>query len=121
MRQIAPIQGHAQMKRAMIYTSSDGVYLFLYDAVQDGPCTADYLFDSIELAQQDAAKDYGISLDAWQVIPDPPAGAQHDWIAPTRVRVDADGKKLWGQFESIADVTPSPNQTMQRTAGRSDV
>jgi hypothetical protein len=42
-----------------------------------------------------------LKADDWTVIDDPPAGAQHDWIRPTRVKRDAAGNQLWGQFEPI--------------------
>jgi hypothetical protein len=71
--------------RVMLYDSGSGVYLFLYESYDDGPCTADYWFESIELAEQAATADYGVAASDWQSIPDPPAGCREDWIAPTRL------------------------------------
>lgn len=87
--------------RVMLHDTGSGVYLFLYESHEDGPCMADYWFESAELAEQSALEDYGVTASDWQTIPDPPDGCQQDWIAPTRVRRDAAGQPMWGQFERV--------------------
>ncbi len=47
---------------------------------------------------------YGIMAKDWTNIADPMPDCQHDWINPTRVKRDADGNKLWGQFEPANEV-----------------
>lgn len=89
--------------RCMIYGESDGgFYLFLYNKPEDGPCQFDHWYETLTAAEESAI-DIGASGN-WVSIPDPLEGAQRDWIAPTRVKVGSDGKKLYGQFESIPAV-----------------
>lgn len=100
MRKTAPIRRLTdQAKRVMIFDSGEGVYLFLYTSEQDGPCTADHWFKTVEEAEQSCADEFGIASTDWQPIPDPLPGCQHDWIQPTRVKRDSAGKPLYGQFE----------------------
>jgi biofilm protein TabA len=101
MRKIATVKQAGDAVRVMLYASGSGVYLFLYESQEDGPCTADYWFESAELAEQSALEDYGVATSDWQTIPDPLDGCQHDWIAPTRVRRDATGQPMWGHFERV--------------------
>ena len=103
MRKIATIRKvGSNAVRIMLYDSRrSGVYLFVYESQEDGPCTEDYWFDSGELAEKSALEVYGVSTPDWQKIPEPSDGCQHDWIAPTRVRRDNAGKPIWGQFERV--------------------
>ena len=102
MRAIAslrtPIDG---IHRLMTYVSDEGTYLFLYEDIDDGPCIADELYDSLEAAQQSAAVRFAVGNADWTTIPDPIPGAQHDWIRPTQVKRNQTGAPLWGQFESL--------------------
>jgi len=83
MRKIADVQAPKEnIVRAMIYDDGTGVYLFLYDRQQDGPCCADYWFESVTDAEAVCADDFGINRSDWQEIPDPRPGCQHDWINP---------------------------------------
>ena len=102
MRKIAtlatPVNG---IRRAMAYSTANGTYLFLYTRLEDGPCDFDYWFESPADAEADAAQQFAVRPSDWTVIDEPPPGAQHDWIRPTRVRRDAAGNRLWGQFEPL--------------------
>jgi hypothetical protein len=101
MRKIATVPSPTDtIRRVMTYSTDGGAYLFLYTSLEDGPCEFDEWYDSLTLAEQEASARFGLRPDDWTVIDDPPAGAQHDWIRPTRVKRDATGKKLWGQFEA---------------------
>jgi hypothetical protein len=88
-------------QRAMLYAADGGAYLFLYTRLEDGPCDSDYWYYSVEDAEREAAGEFGIGAQDWTPIDDPPPGAQHDWIRPTRVKTDSAGNKLRGQFEPI--------------------
>ncbi len=102
MRKIADIrQTGSDVKRAMMYECSEGVYVFTYASADDGPSTYDDLVESIAIAEQMCADRYGIAPSQWTPIPDPLPGCQHDWIAPVRVKQDENGKKLWGEFEPL--------------------
>jgi hypothetical protein len=102
MRKVASIAIPVDnIRRVMTYATEGGAYLFLYTSPEDGPCQFDEWFDALALAEQEANARFGLKADDWTVIDDPPAGAQHDWIRPTRVKRDAAGNQLWGQFEPI--------------------
>ena len=104
MRKTAAIkQPTGRAKRVMIFDGGEGVYLFLFNSEEDGPCSSDYWFQTVDEAEQSCADDYGITPKDWQVIADPLPGCQHDWIKPTRVKRDSEGKPLYGQFEPFAD------------------
>jgi hypothetical protein len=87
--------------RAMICESQDsgGSYVFLFDSLQDGPCIADYMFETVREAERYCLEELGILSSDWQAINDPQVGCQDDWIAPVRVKRNQDGQPLWGQFE----------------------
>ncbi|HEX8218289.1 MAG TPA: hypothetical protein VF914_03645 [Chloroflexia bacterium] len=90
MRLIASIHGHPTYSRAMIYAMDGGVYFFLYESPEDGYCNADSWFEALDDAL-DAGLEFGIARAEWQQIADPPPGAQHDWIAPTKMVSTAQG------------------------------
>ena len=87
----------------MLYQSTEGCYLFLYDKVEDGPCTEDYLFDNIEDAKDKCKMEYGITGPDWSEIPDPIPGCQDDWISPVRVKGRDSGNPQWGMFQRLED------------------
>ncbi len=96
MRKIAFLKNSDErVRRATLYQSSDGAYLYLYADVTDGPCTSDSWYEALEQAEADCRASYGIEAGDWRPIPDPPAGCQHDWIAPTTVEQDADGNRTY--------------------------
>jgi hypothetical protein len=102
MRRVATIPSpNDNIRRVMTYATESGAYLFLYTSLEDGPCEFDEWHDSLALAEQEAEARFGLKPDDWKIIDDPLAGAQHDWIRPTRVKLDAAGNKLQGQFEPI--------------------
>lgn len=84
----------------MVYDAgNDGVYLFLYRTVEDGPCHADYWFETPAAAVECAEAEFGIGPADWQSVPDPSPGCQDDWIAAVRVKRNAKGQPVWGGFE----------------------
>jgi len=87
----------------MLYDNGRGVSVFLYDCDEDAPCASDHWYESLEEAIAMCSEHYGIDASEWQLIPDPLPGCQHDWIQPTRIKCDAKGNKLWGQFEPVSD------------------
>ena len=104
MRKIAAAKTQeTDVKRVMIYDDGTGICLFLYDRDEDGPGMADHWFESLDEAEAVCSEEYGIDSTDWEFIPDPMPDGQHDWIRPTRVKRDANGNKLWGQFESVPD------------------
>jgi hypothetical protein len=112
MRQIAVITAPTtETRRLMIYEPEEGsgTYLFLFRTPEDGAGCADYWFESIADAVEAAREEFGVSPTDWQSIPDPPAGCQHDWIAPVQLARDAAGHPLDGQFERQSD-SPQPNE-----------
>lgn len=102
MRKIATVASPSDnIRRVMTYATDGGAYLFMYTKLEDGPCEFDQWHDSLVLAEQDANERFGLTADDWTVLNDPLPGAQDDWIRPTRVKCDAAGNKLWGQFEAM--------------------
>ena len=94
----APVNG---IRRVMTYATDRGTYLFLYTRLKDGPSDFDHWFETLAEADESAAETFAVRAADWAVIDDPRPGARHDWIRPTRVKHDAAGKPLRGQFEPL--------------------
>ena len=99
MRKIAEIRENAPYRRVMIYDSPEGAYLFLFKTVEDGPCAHDELYKTLPNAEAACEARFGILSTDWRLIEDPRPGCQHDWIRPTRAKVDTSGRKIPGEFE----------------------
>lgn len=95
----------AKYRRVMIYDPEDGrgVFVFLFQSLDDGPCQADHWYRDLAEAEQDVADGLGVGADDWRSISDPQPGCQHDWVAPVRVAQDADGHPICGRFERTPD------------------
>ncbi|MBD3277382.1 MAG: hypothetical protein GF388_03695 [Candidatus Aegiribacteria sp.] len=93
----------SRVKRLMLYEHEDGVYLFEYDILHDGPSTGDFWFENLKTAFETCRREYGVELDQWQEIPDPLEHCQHDWIEPVRIAGRAEGKPRWGRYEKLID------------------
>ena len=91
----------SEVKRLMIHDAADGVYLFEYDTAGDGPCSADFLFSTLEGAFESCKVRYGLELSDWEQIPDSPEYCQQDWIEPVRVVGRSTGNPQWGRFERL--------------------
>jgi hypothetical protein len=93
----------AAFRRAMIYDSEngEGVMLFLFRSLDDGPCDADYWHPDLALAENHAAIDLAVGLADWQPIADPQPGCLVDWIAPVRMARDRYGRMKPGVFEPL--------------------
>ena len=49
MRYIAETKlNNSKIKRLMIHSSDDGIFMFVYDTLEDGPCFSDNWFQSID-------------------------------------------------------------------------
>ena len=102
MRKIATLASPVgDIRRLMIFVAAEGTYLFLYTSPEDGPCKFDQWFESPQDAEQAAADSFGVGKSEWVAIDEPQPGAQQDWIKPTRIKRDLQGKALHGQFEAI--------------------
>lgn len=89
--------------RLMLCEEDIGIYLFEYDTLDDGPSSADALFESWEAAETHALSSFGVKSEDWVQIPDRLPGCQQDWIAPVRVRGRESGMPEWGVFEHFVD------------------
>jgi hypothetical protein len=83
MRKIATLTHPvSDIRRIMLYESTDGTYLFLYTSTDDGPCRWDQWYSSPEDAEHAAAKTFGVKSEDWIVIEDPAPDGPADWINP---------------------------------------
>ena len=103
MRKIAKVKNDSNVKRVMIYSCKDGVYLFLYKDNKDSPSYADYWFEDIKDAEEVCTEDYGLTINDWQIIDDPLPDCQHDIIATIRVKGRNLAKPEWGKYEKLED------------------
>lgn len=85
----------------MIHASFNNVYLFLYDSVDDRPCIADLVFNTIEEAEVHCQEIYDAAKNDWIPISDPLPDCQDDFIRPIRVKGRAPGDPKWGQFQYL--------------------
>ncbi|WP_139165462.1 hypothetical protein [Microvirga guangxiensis] len=92
-----------EVKRVILCETSDGVYLFLSRSMEDKGSFADEWYECTKDAQAACRSRFGIELEAWQEVPDPMPGCQHDWIKPVRVKGRDRGQPEWGVFEQLVD------------------
>ncbi|WP_078554344.1 hypothetical protein [Bacillus alkalicellulosilyticus] len=69
----------ANVQKLMIYGTTDGVFVFLYDTVKDAPCFADIFFETLEEAEE-YCQEYGVKKEDWTFVPNPLDGCFHDLI-----------------------------------------
>ncbi|NQV27006.1 MAG: hypothetical protein HQ518_21865 [Rhodopirellula sp.] len=103
MRLITQVEGHLDVKRLMIHECEDGVYLFLFETEEDGGCSADLWFETVEDALETAQQEYSVDSERWHKIHDPPQFCQQDWIAPARIPGRESGNPQWGKLEVLKD------------------
>ncbi len=103
MRKVSDVfKNKKQAIRLMIFKPAKGdIYLFGYLKEQDGPSDWDQCFEDLETTYEYAKMEFGVERMDWQIIPNPLAGCQHDWINPVRIKGVAEGKPLWGVFEAL--------------------
>lgn len=89
--------------RCILYSGTDGVYVFPCATDEDGSATGDYWFESIEDAEEFCKDEYGISGADWKDVADPLPGCQHDWLMPVRVKGRDEGHPDWRTFERLED------------------
>jgi hypothetical protein len=101
MRKVTFINSFDNIKKLMTYVSSDFVYLFCFDCVNDSPSIADYTFDTIDEAEDHCKETYNVDKDDWITISEPCQGCQDDFIMPTKVKGRENGTPHWGQFQTL--------------------
>jgi len=102
LRKIALVKNnHPVVKRAIVYESGNGVYLFPCASLKDGSAIGDQWFASLSEADKYCAEEYGIESKDWEYIDDPLDDCQHDWIAPVRVKGRNVGRPQWGVLERL--------------------
>jgi hypothetical protein len=100
MRKLAVVGPRATSTRIVLYATDTGVFLFLRDGPNDGPCESEVWFEDVASAMS-YAEDCGVHEKDWQDIPDPLPGCQHDWVAPVRGKTLADGTQVAGALEAL--------------------
>ncbi|PBQ33233.1 hypothetical protein CNR22_16115 [Sphingobacteriaceae bacterium] len=103
MRKVAFIDTFDKIKKLITYVSSDTVYLFGFDCVNDTSSISDYTFDTIEEAENHCAETYNIHEDDWIIISEPCTGCQDDFIMPTKVKGRENGTPQWGQYQTLVN------------------
>lgn len=102
MRKVAFTSGHDSIRKVMLYECPDGVYVFGYDCVQDTSSISDYLYETLEDAEDFCKEEYNIHGN-WIPIADPLNNCQHDFIMPTRVKTSEDGNPGRRDFQTLID------------------
>ena len=103
MRKIAFTSGTNIVRKVMLYDTSDGVYIFGYDCLQDTASAWDYLQDTIGDAEVFCRDEYNLDSKSWISIADPLDNCQDDFIMPTRVKGKEKGNSEWGHFQTLVD------------------
>lgn len=101
MRLITNLPSHPEYKRLMLHQAEQGVFLFLYNTQIDAPCVGDLWFEDLASAYECTAREFGISDQDWEIIPDPLPNCQDDFIHPVRVKGRDKGSPVWGRFETL--------------------
>jgi hypothetical protein len=98
MRKVYYLKESDEIKKLMIYESSNGIYLFGYNDIQDKPADWDQWFINVEDAKHFCMETYKTNDANWIMINDPLDGCQHDFIVPTKTKDKEQGKPEWGHF-----------------------
>ncbi|HYF29909.1 MAG TPA: hypothetical protein VD993_02210 [Chitinophagaceae bacterium] len=101
MRKIAFVNAEDETQKLMIYQSTEGVYVFGYDCLQDTFANWDNCFESIKDAAEYCQDTYAIDDNSWIAIADPQEGCQHDFIMPTKVKGRETGLPEYGKFLTL--------------------
>lgn len=111
MRKVVFIKSGNPVKKLVMYASTHNVHLFLYDAVDDRPCIADQIFNTVEAAETHCEETYDVNKNDWIPVSTPLPGCQYDFIMPKRVKEGEAGGPKWGQFKYLkgkwVDISPS--------------
>ena len=103
MRKIAKIEDHHRFKRLMLCEGDKGCYVFFYDKEEDGHCSRDDFYTTVEDAEEYCEEVLGIKSSDWTLIDDPVDGCQHDWISQVRLKRNSDGKPEFRKFEKFVN------------------
>ena len=86
-------------KRIMVYSSTEGTSVFLYDSDESVFCSADEFYET----EQEAMAEWEGKIDTngWHFIDDPLPDCQHDSFLPIRVKGRNEGAPQWGKYEIL--------------------
>lgn len=80
------------IRKVMLYNCIEGCYVFLYDTIDDRPCIADFLEDSIETGEDFCFENYHVEKKDWISSNDPINDCQHDLIRSIRINKNCQKK-----------------------------
>jgi len=103
MREVAFVDIVDETRKVLIYQSTEGVFLFGYDCLQDTSSKWDNRFMTIEDAKEYCKDIYKLANDKWIAIGDPLENCQRDFIMPTRVKGREIGNPESGRFELLVN------------------
>ncbi|NJM90273.1 MAG: hypothetical protein HC847_27180 [Hydrococcus sp. RU_2_2] len=101
MRKVTFVKRPDNIQKLMLYESTEGVYLFGYDCLQDTSAKWDNWYMDVQTAIEYCSDVYGVGEETWISISDPCEHCQHDFISPTRIKGREIDKPMWGQLESL--------------------
>ncbi len=101
MRKVCFIENNDIKKVILFSAQADEVYVFCYDTWQDAASIGDYLYETLEDAEEYCRVEYNIKPSDWIDIADPQQGCQQDFILPTKVKGKEEGNPQWGCFQSL--------------------
>lgn len=87
--------------KIILHEDREGIYLYLYDCIQDTSSVSDNFFTTLDEAEEFCTDTYKIGKDDWILLADTIDGCQDDFILPTRVKGREIGNPLWGQYEIL--------------------
>jgi len=101
MRKIAFNELDDDTKKLMIFESSEGVFLFGYNCIQDDSSIWDSWFRTIDEVEKYCLSNYNIKPTDWIEISNTIDNCQHDFIIPTRIKGLEQGKPNLNQFQRL--------------------
>lgn len=88
MRYIAKTkENQSEAVRVMVHDTGEGTYVYTFTKHEDSDSDSDYWYENVEDVLEFCEEHFGISREAWEEIPDPSEGCQHDWIEPVRLSI----------------------------------
>ncbi|RME45707.1 MAG: hypothetical protein D6796_10055, partial [Caldilineae bacterium] len=110
--------------RAMAYDDGQGVWLFLYNRLEDAPCVKDYWFEGWADAEDWCQDELGIAPSDWKTIPDPSPGRpphlleRMDNPAPEKQRHRRDFSAFRAEVRRCAEVLGEQGRYIQGESGK---
>ncbi|UOQ54086.1 hypothetical protein [Hymenobacter cellulosivorans] len=97
-------QPTTEVVRLMIHDdSASGVYLFGFASLQDGENLWDEWYETVADAESMVQQKYSVAPSDWYPLPDVVEHCQQNWIAPVRIKGQAEGNPQWGSREKLVD------------------